>query len=542
MSQWPWTELGIDATQDERAIRKAYSTRLKQLDLDRQVQEYARLREARGYALYLARDAVQDRHEDVDYEPLGDAGQESSPGDDDALVYAPLNEVAPDAPQDLEPDNWRDDTPQEDKALAEAKAAWDRLGKLVFPDGEQSDDAFTLEEFEQAKDALQVLLDRAAFAGVNETTAIDYNLSEMLAAGWPRSAPLVEPANAEFNWFAEVGSINERPALMFLNARLVGMRFHEAVQRPDHEYHKVWKDLESGTTPIWIKRLTLKRDKVLEFIQIMRSTFPELENFLDADRVQQWENATTSSLARWIQIIAVIWFLQSAVAFCTQKPSSSDVIAAGTLLLEQQEAHFSAVVSDLLGVEWTVERLQQEHPDFASRLQSRTNNHRFLDPPFDDVEGKDMARDFVRQRMLLAREDATFEQKVALLQLNLQILKTAQAQGTEACDAALMWNDLTPSSADSETPAPVYEGETELLIELLTENKLARELQPGQRSWAIPGWLIGETIERSGLSEEQVRAGLRGDKGANRCTVMIALMESIARAPSKAPPELLIFP
>ena len=65
-----------------------------------------------------------------------------------------------------------------------------------------------------------------------------------------------------------------------------------------------------------MRRFTLKRDKVLEFIQIMRSTFPELESFLDADRVQQWENATTSSLARWIQIIAVIWFLQSALAFC----------------------------------------------------------------------------------------------------------------------------------------------------------------------------------------------------------------------------------
>ena len=38
MSDWPWDELEIESTRDVKVIRKAYSVKLKTLDLDRQIE------------------------------------------------------------------------------------------------------------------------------------------------------------------------------------------------------------------------------------------------------------------------------------------------------------------------------------------------------------------------------------------------------------------------------------------------------------------------------------------------------------------------
>ena len=54
MSAWPWSVLGIAATRDTGAVRKAYADALRALDLDKEVRAYAELRQARDEALWLA--------------------------------------------------------------------------------------------------------------------------------------------------------------------------------------------------------------------------------------------------------------------------------------------------------------------------------------------------------------------------------------------------------------------------------------------------------------------------------------------------------
>ena len=51
MTSWPWSVLGIEATDDKGAIRKAYATKLKTLDIDNEINAYADLRAARDHAL-----------------------------------------------------------------------------------------------------------------------------------------------------------------------------------------------------------------------------------------------------------------------------------------------------------------------------------------------------------------------------------------------------------------------------------------------------------------------------------------------------------
>ena len=54
MSGFPWSVLGIEQTREKSAIRKAYSVKLKGMNLDEQVQDYEELRRARDHALMLA--------------------------------------------------------------------------------------------------------------------------------------------------------------------------------------------------------------------------------------------------------------------------------------------------------------------------------------------------------------------------------------------------------------------------------------------------------------------------------------------------------
>ena len=50
-----WDVLGIDPTDDPKAIRRAYAARLRQMDPDREREAFARLREALEWALAARR-------------------------------------------------------------------------------------------------------------------------------------------------------------------------------------------------------------------------------------------------------------------------------------------------------------------------------------------------------------------------------------------------------------------------------------------------------------------------------------------------------
>ena len=114
---------------------------------------------------------------------------------------------------------------------------------ILYPGGEASDDAVTLGEMEDGLAALDALIARAEEADIAEHDALDGALADLFARTWPRSAPFVEAGNAGFHWMGEDGSIEERPALMFLNQRLKGMRFHDKVQQPGHPLPKAWVEL-----------------------------------------------------------------------------------------------------------------------------------------------------------------------------------------------------------------------------------------------------------------------------------------------------------
>jgi hypothetical protein len=95
----------------------------------------------------------------------------------------------------------------------------------------------------QACRSLAAVLDEARQAQVERSEEIETWLADLLVEAWPRSAPLLEPAAATFGWENERGTLHERPAVAYLNARLRGLRFADKVQDKGHPLHKAWREL-----------------------------------------------------------------------------------------------------------------------------------------------------------------------------------------------------------------------------------------------------------------------------------------------------------
>lgn len=536
--EWPWDALGIDYTRDIKAIRVAYSAKLKQLDLDTQIEEYTSLRQARGFALHLAQ-LPEEEEEDFGLgDPLGpEDGADGADWEDteDGEISRHYEGSAP-----AKPDPAPAPAPDPDGELASQK--FNAIAALVLPNGEQSDDAFTHEEFEEARKHLHEMLEVASNATLDLYQGLDFHLSEVLAMGWPRSAPLVEDANAEFNWFAEIGQITERPALVFLNERLAGMRFQEEVEAPGHQYHKAWDDLANGGPPVWLKRNWLSRDKVQGLLSVIRNQHPELEAVLDPARIQSWEGATMSVFARVIQIFAVLWFAGSALRFCAgdAPPSASSVIGQDRAAVE---AVYEEVVTDILGDNWSGDSLELASPILARSFEMAARQDRAMDGTPSAEAASDEARHNARLVLINRRDTLEFDDQVRAYQLFLTWLTMARAEGTPQCRAMLNGVDFTPKLSPGVDETATY-GEEEALFNILLEKGDPVETQNlnETRSASIPGWVIGEIMDKTNLTQEQVSQGLAQSDEDVRCDVIIALMEVVARAPGRVPVEVLSVP
>jgi hypothetical protein len=64
---WPWTDLDIDPVNDERAVKRAYSGKLKALDPEKDAAGFIALRSAYDYALSLAKHGNAEYNPDDDY-------------------------------------------------------------------------------------------------------------------------------------------------------------------------------------------------------------------------------------------------------------------------------------------------------------------------------------------------------------------------------------------------------------------------------------------------------------------------------------------
>ena len=180
-----WAALGLDPTDDRRAVKRAYGTRLKRIDVDADPEAFIALREALETALAWGA-AIPE----WEAEPQG-ADPDQAFADDEPP--SPLPPVPLQAPEDWEAEPgaaWRPPTPgQGSERLQELCAV---LDSLLF--GEAPADP------ERIAAVGEELIEACRDAPVDAAGRIEGWLAAVMAETVPRSDPLIEPAIRGFGW------------------------------------------------------------------------------------------------------------------------------------------------------------------------------------------------------------------------------------------------------------------------------------------------------------------------------------------------------
>lgn len=545
---FPWSRLGIDPTSDKAAIRKAYADVLRSINPDEDIAGFAELRRARDQALWLAdqgeraeQRAEEDEGELYGLGGLDDDGDDVGLGwDDDAYeddgawdiapAFTPGERPAPAEPPEL--------TPELTEAQQRAQEAWEQLLWVLYPGGEPSETAVSHREYEIGLTALGVLTARAEEADLEEHDALDGALADLFARTWPRSAPFVEPANAAFRWLDESGSLEERPALRFLNQRLKGMRFHDKVQQPDHPLNKAWEELSRPGRAGMMDRLRVNRLDVHKLLLGIRERYPELESYLDPQRVASWEGAGAGSAEGFSgagrglsgSVIFVILFFALIRAMVALGGAGSDTPSDRSLpppvaVVGPSAAEIDAEVRKVFGPETDMAAVRAADPVFADQLTLGIRS----------AEDNGGANAYVRNRALDTADIAAFEELVALgelkrLWLSVAIKSPGQCKNVMAGDFRSL-----PLVLDKAQTAR----EQELLRRLLDAKLLNHRSRKRGGSFSIPGWAIDKMLKKSGLGIEELTAALKDPEHPKRCLVDLTMAEVVLAEPGRVSADVL---
>lgn len=530
--RFPWDRLKIDETGDTGAIRKAYADALRATNVDEDIAGYAELRRARDQALWLAAQSQRGEDDDDGDQGLGDLGDDQ---DTDADW---LDDDYDDDPWADEPVRYRPDPFAPDPALSEgqerARAAWQQLTGILYPEGEASDNAMTLAEMEEGLAALDTLIARAEEADIAEHDALDGALADLFARTWPRSAPFVEPANTAFHWTGEDGSIEERPALMFLNQRLKGMRFHDKVQQPGHPLHKAWMELLRPGRAGIADRLKVKRLDVHKLITGIRDRYPELESHLDPERVASWDPKPDTSaggfgpsVVRW-GLIAVL--IGSALVRFGAGIADNDSDASAPSKEEVNAALVDAQIDiaapEVFGPGTNLAAMREADPVFVDQLRLAMGQG----------SKADVALAMARLKALGAAEVADTDNLAVRAELRGLWMAAAQRQSTDVCRLVMAGDFI---GLDLKLTEKQRAREQALLRQLLEAKLLSHMPKGGETRYSIPGWLVTDTLKRSRLSQDRLTAALTDPGSADRCKAETALLQAVVAAPQKVPDEVL---
>ncbi len=589
-----WRVLGIAKTADVGAIRRAYADKLKAMDIDRDVDGYARLREARDAALRWARMQVAvpvdggvgsgvgsggleplDGVELLPEEPESGASEETSSwlyaapaarGESDPTLTTRLNEGGA-GPLDVTRGVGAAQAPaaqaiavqrdpfvrpvllgleQNADAVMPAWAHEQALHRLLLPDHD-ADEYPPLEGWEEAtaRGHLKAILHNAQGLSVTAFDEVDNWLAGILSRAWPRSSPLLEPAADVFGWEGERGRVNERPSIAFLNARLRGLRFREKVLDPAHPLHKAWTELtapaQQGSRRGWF----VKRRDVEQLLEGVRKNFPELEHHFDHWRVALWEREGTSTdnygwLSGWrLALFAVILLVQIA-RFATSGSERDTQPLVGLPPATEQQIDADRAVIDravrlIFGGGVTFAQVQSRQPDLAALFSANRTIARSEQDSDDAYVAK--VRDLVRERMYMTALIAKGPLLEDVQRIRVDILRAARKAGAAQCMAFVRTRRLGAEV----TLAPSLQSRESLLAERMLE---ARQLGPPARlppgRASVPGAVVGKVIDGTGIGEARVRQAL-GNAGSNadQCAVTIAMLDAALDLPEAQRQALL---
>ncbi|MBT0667120.1 hypothetical protein HT136_01900 [Novosphingobium profundi] len=559
--RFPWSVLQIAPTGDRRAIRKAYADAIKAMDLDADVEGYARLRNARDLALQHARleedarpdagspeaSAVPEGHSGPAW-PLAAPRLSRSLSEGSVRVSALRHEdghgpsfgtVFPDRPSEpgvgatLELDANQSLSAPTLLGYGEIEAALGLIpGQSPFERLESvltEDSAPHLEEPARivASRALAAVIEDARSADISRQEQVENWLAGLLAGNWPRSAPLLEQATRAFSWQDEWHRFDARPPVRFIGAQVRAERFRSKVQDPAHRYHRAWRELNRTGPAGPFRGLRASREDVQFVLSGIRANFPHVEEELDPARIESWNKPVL-----WPRIVlGLCWLLLLLHLLGVSWPFGprSFQTPDGTRIELSDEAPdpkvlgaaIDAAVADSFGKGHDLDWLWARDPVLGETIVIRVRDA--LQSGKGETQVQRLVANFVRQATYLKGRTLSGAPLEELGRLRLDQLRAARNDSPAACLSALNTAQLPDTTGVS---PGLRTREREAAARLASLPLPNDDAANNDATIHIPGALVTQVLESTGLPETTVRAALQ-DEGpeAVRCTVSLILLE-----------------
>lgn len=512
---WAFKQLGIDPTTETSDIRRAYTKRLKAMDVDADVDGYARLRNARDVALAHAQgNYLEPAYEDYDEEELDGLA-------DEAVAQPSVDEPLADVTSSKSP-----------QPTDEYAAAQRRLIQLLFT-GEEQLYFFTAEEAREALDCFEFLKTDPRLDQIDVASSASDWFAQILAQSSPRSDPLVRPVASYFGWKRDQ-EVGVSPAVAAVIARANALDWRDRLQQRSHRLHRAWKELTKPAAEN-SKRGWVSSKRIGELLREIRTRHPSLEHDLDWYRVSLWESGGPSPEANWRIAIFVVIFLIQIARFAspnssngTDNSSSPEPQTLVAAPLSDPDSDISTALDNVTGGSLDSVSLHLGNGKLYDIL--RADWDRLKD---DKVTGRET---FMRSETFLLvnlvnRGWAKAPYSVLREKMEADV-RIAQALPAAGCADFLA--GAGEAAGISEDQINLRRRVAGKLLLAIDPDKLGPEPKSNLR-YRIPGPVIEDAAKRMGIPPDQFGNALNNSDNKERlCKVRLAVRQAILAQPERA--------
>lgn len=256
----PWTDLDIDPTPDTRAVRSAYTRKLKMIDVDADPAAFIALRRHFDQAMVLAA-----------HLPAGDASQtmdSPAPAASDAPRRTPAARPA-------------------SRAEADGSASFERqtqeIQRLLW-------ETSTTARDERLRTATRALLGSPLLENIDRAAATERWFATALLEAIPQSDPVIAMVSDHYRWHDRADRVRELPGLPSIIRRREDIAYSLRLRQPAHDWHAAYEYLRAPPpSSVTDEEKRTLGNQIAELLESIRYHHPTIEWELDRDHVAHWD-------------------------------------------------------------------------------------------------------------------------------------------------------------------------------------------------------------------------------------------------------------